>query len=166
MIATLTNPSSFTRNSVNVFTAPANTTLAANTNYYVEAAQTDGSGGLPTSSRTSFKGEDSGSSSGWGIGDRRFYRVNDTDGWTSSFSAVHQIQISGFAVNSAGDYTPPGLRTSEPPVVLVDFDSRRVYIKFDEALDRTNLPPADAFTVTVDGHRHAVTNVAVEGATT
>ena len=70
VIATLMNPSSFTRNSVNVFTALANTTLAANTTYYVEAAQTDGSGGLPLSFANFVQREDSGSSSGGASGTR------------------------------------------------------------------------------------------------
>ena len=165
VIATLMNPSSFTRNSVNVFTALANTTLAANTTYYVEAAQTDGSGGLPLSSRTSSKGEDSGSSSGWGIGDERYFRANDTDDWTVNRVAVHQIRISGFAVNSAGDYTPPALRTSEPPVASIPQSSTEIRIKFDEALDRTNLPPLSAFTVTADGNPHTVTGRVVAGGT-
>ena len=35
VVATLTNPSSFTDNAANTFTAPANTTLAANTTYFL-----------------------------------------------------------------------------------------------------------------------------------
>ena len=137
-----------------VFTAPSNTTLAANTTYYVEAGQTDGTGGLPDHVTTSSNAEDSGASSRrWSIGNGRYRRDNETDSWSSRNSSAqffNCIAINGFAVNSAGDYTPPALRTSDPPVVRVRPNtSTELVIKFNEALDRTNLPPADAFTVTV-----------------
>ena len=68
-------------------------------------------------------------------------------------------------MNSAGDYTPPALRTSDPPVARVRPNGTELAIKFNEALDRTNLPPADAFTVTADGNPHTVTGRVVAGGT-
>ena len=47
LVATMTNPGTLVNNAVNVFTAPANTTLAASTTYWVttsNSATTDGNG--------------------------------------------------------------------------------------------------------------------------
>ena len=161
---TLTNPSSFTKNGVSFFTAPPNTTMTANTTYWVKVAQTDGTDGLPDYWTTSSDSEDSGKASGWNIGNGHLKRENETDSWSNrSDSAI--IRISGFAVNSVGDYTPPALRTSEPPVASIPQSSTEIRIKFDEALDRTNLPPLSAFTVTADGNPHTVTGRVVAGGT-
>ena len=167
VFATLGRPSSFTKNAVNVFPVLDTVTLARNTTYYVEASQTDGTGGLPEYSRTTSRSEDTGASSGWSIGDTRFSRRNNSevDPWVSTSHSVARIRISGFAVNSAGDYTPPALRTSDPPVARVRPNGTELVIKFNEALDRTNLPPADAFTVTADGNPHTVTGRVVAGGT-
>ena len=118
VIATLTNPSSLSENAVNVFTALANTTLSANTTYYVEFDRISGSGQARVRS-TSSDGEDAGASSGWSIGNTRHYRdFSSTSSWSSAQFSM-SIRINGFAVNSAGDYTAPALRTSEPPVASI-----------------------------------------------
>ena len=109
VIATLIGPAAGIRNVVTVFTAPSDTTLAANTTYYVEAGQTDGTGGF-NHVTTSSNAEDSGASSSWSIGNGRYRRDSESDSWSSRNSSA-RIAINGFAVNSAGDYTPPALRT-------------------------------------------------------
>ena len=153
VIATLTGPAAGIRNVVTVFTAPSDTTLAANTTYYVEAGQTDGTGGF-NHVTTSSNAEDSGASSGWSIGNGRYRRDSESDSWGSSTSSV-RLRINGFAVNSAGDYTPPALRTSLP--VQVAISGSTVGIVFTEGLDHSNRPPLDAFTVEAGGSAVTIT---------
>ena len=154
VIATLSNPSSFTRNAVNVFTAPGNTTLAWSRRYFVEAAQTDGTGGLPEYSRT-LSDSDVGES-GWSFYTVQRERDSETDSWTGE-SRTARIQINGFAANPSGDYTPPRLR-SDDPVELLE-DGTRIALRFDSALDTANLPPASAFEVEADGRLIPLTDV-------
>ena len=54
-----------------------------------------------------------------------------------------------------GDVTPPQLASDERPTVTVE--GRRVLMKFDEALDHGNRPPATAFGVRADGAAITVT---------
>ena len=152
VIATLTGPAAGIIRVITDFTATANTTLAANTTYYVEAAQTDGTGGF-NSVTTSSNAEDSGAASGWSIGNHRYWRNSESDSWIFSPSST-RIRISGFAVNSAGDYTPPRRRSEDPVEVLED--GTRIALRFDSALDTANLPPASAFEVEADGRRFPV----------
>ena len=152
VVATLTSPSSVKSGSVNVFTAPANSPLNANTTYWVEAAQTDGTGGLPDYQVT-FSDTENGQAN-WSIGNFRSSKTNASDSWESS-TAVAQIQINGFAVNSAGDYTPP-TRITGPQVQP---NGTEISTGFSETIDGTNLPPADAFTVTARGRPVTVTGV-------
>ena len=62
LIYTLTNPATFNRNAVNIFAAPTNATLAANTTYATVATLIDG-GILVTATNSS--DEDSNAVNGW-----------------------------------------------------------------------------------------------------
>ncbi len=154
VVATLTSPSSVKSLSVNVFTAPANTPLDADTTYWVEAAQTDGTGGLPDYQVTFSRNQNG--QANWSVGNGSRSKTNASDSWESSTLAA-QIQINGFAVTSAGDYTPPTRITG--PTVTADGGGRTISVGFSETIDGTNLPPADAFTITAGGRPVTVTGV-------
>ena len=80
LVAALMNPGTLTANSLNTFKAPAGTTLAANTTYWVTIGE-----GI-----TSFKvqvwttdGNDEAGEPGWTIGNRGLWRIEETDSWSS-----------------------------------------------------------------------------------
>ena len=162
VVAPLDSPSSVKSLSVNVFTVPSGTTvtLVAGRKYWVEAAQTDGTGGLPDYRITGSNSQTG--DTGWSIGNGRRHKDNTADSWTTNTANSAQIEIKGFRVNSAGDYTAPGLLTSDSSFVTVRSDGATIGIKFDENLSST-LAPASAFTVTADGQTHRVTRVRRDG---
>ena len=100
-VETLINPSSFA-NGLNTFTVPTGKTipLSKGTTYWVEAAQTDGTGGLPRHTTTSQNGESG--ASGWSIADGRLWRAATTDSWSTSVASA-RLQIRG----SANTMPPP-----------------------------------------------------------
>ena len=86
----LTNPGRFVERSFNTFTAPANATLAANTNYAVVVEATDGAFGVGVTRRFA---EDSGNASGWTIGDGVYYRYSDSGSWILLTSRALRIAV-------------------------------------------------------------------------
>ena len=88
----LTNPGRFVERSFNTFTAPANATLAANTNYAVVVEATDGAFGVGVTRRFA---EDSGNASGWTIGDGADYRYSDSGSWILLPSRALRIAVKG-----------------------------------------------------------------------
>ena len=85
-LATLTNPATLTANSLNTFTAPADTTLAASTTYWITANE-----GIPSADRASFQATNEDAETGetgWSIGDGRLYRSGETDSWTTQLSSL------------------------------------------------------------------------------
>ena len=106
-IATLINPSSFTSNAVNTFTAPTGATLSANTTYWVEAASADGSRGLPVFTTTQATSEDG--ASGWSIANGRLWRNRATNDWSTSGESV-MIEIRGSEISTP----PPGVTIGGP----------------------------------------------------
>ena len=81
LVATFMNPASPANQSLNTFTAPANTTLDASTTYWVSVNE-----GI-SSSRMSFSatsGNDETGEMGWSIGDGRLWRGSETDNWEAS----------------------------------------------------------------------------------
>ena len=91
-LATLTNPATLTANSLNTFTAPASTTLAASTTYWITTNE-----GIPSADRASFQATNEDAESGqtgWSIGDGRLYRSGETDSWTTQLSSL-LIAIKG-----------------------------------------------------------------------
>ena len=91
ILATLTNPATWSTTST--FTAPAGTTLAADTTYHLIIEGTDGL--LAT---TSTDAEDSGGATGWLIGNNRQQRTMADSGlggtWITSSNAL-QISLEG-----------------------------------------------------------------------
>ena len=108
LLATMTNPGTFAANAVNIFTAPANTTLSASTTYWVvtsNSATTNGAGFIVgVVGNTTL---DTGAAAGWSIGAARF--KNDiTD---ASWSSGNSFRIL-FAIRGTG-----GTTTNNPPTV-------------------------------------------------
>ncbi len=96
LLATMTNPATLVSNAVNVFTAPANTTLSANTNYWVvtsNSAATDGTGFRV--STTSSSALDSGTAAGW-LGGSALFKNASAESWGGS-TGRHRYQIRGTA---------------------------------------------------------------------
>ena len=96
LVATLTNPDTLTPDSLNTFTAPAGTTLAATTTYWISVNE----GITSVSNRATFgrvEGNDETGEPGWSIGDGRLWRDAETSGWTSSDHSL-MIEIRGTAV--------------------------------------------------------------------
>ena len=107
LLATMTNPGTFEANAVNIFTAPANTTLSASTTYWVvtsNSAATDGTGFVVgVVGNTTL---DSGTAAGWSIGAARFKMDIAEASWsTNSFRIL-------FAIRGTG-----GTTTNNPPTV-------------------------------------------------
>ena len=91
VVATLSNPSSLTAGDL-TFTAPANTTLSANTTYFVVVEASSGNI-RPSNSHD----EDSGAAAGWSIGNVLFWRkASSTGSWSSQHSSYPmRIRVNG-----------------------------------------------------------------------
>ena len=86
----LTNPSPITNNSLNTFTAPANVSLAKETDYFVVVEAPSGSGDFSVNT-TSFDAEDAGAASGWSIEDgRHSYNGN----WSYAGADANSLRIA------------------------------------------------------------------------
>ena len=128
ILYTLMNPETLASHRVNVFTAPENATLSANTSYFVAIAY---SGGNIRLDRTHSDNEDSGGSDGWSIGDtfKRHFFGNTWQDHVSASSLLISIEGSliGVAANAAPSFpalaatelevaenTPAGMAIGEP----------------------------------------------------
>ena len=101
----LTSPATFTEDALNTFSAPTNTTLAANTIYHVYL--TDIAEGLPDHiQRTSSNAEDAGGEADWSIGDTRYWRGTTLTPWNTSTSAFTRMKINGYAVTAPPTEVP------------------------------------------------------------
>ena len=101
----LSSPASYSANNLNTFTAPANTTLAANTTYHVHIDKPGDPG--HKIQRTGSSAEDSGGASGWSIGDIRYWRTATTDSWSSS-TAIVKMKVNGYySINTAPTVANP-----------------------------------------------------------
>ena len=136
LLATMTNPGTFAANAVNIFTAPANTTLSASTTYWVvtsNSATTNGAGFIVgVVGNTTL---DSGTAAGWSIGAARF--KNDiTD---ASWSSGNSFRIL-FAIRGTG-----GTTTNNPPTVAnaIPDQSATAGTAFSYAFPDTTFTDAD-----------------------
>ena len=77
-------------------------------------------------------------------------KVTASDGNGGSVSDTFDITVS------AADTTPPTLVS-----VVVDETGLVIQLRFSENVDRTNLPPASAVTVTADGNALTITGITV-----
>ena len=124
-LATLTNPTTLTKQSANTFTVPASDqlTLDAETTYYVLIyhADDDDVGSTVTAGilidRTYSKSEDSGAATGWSIGNRRYYRVRYGDSWSVNIIRFAKIAIRGTRLLS-DDATLSGLSLSHGSITV------------------------------------------------
>ena len=102
LVATMTSPGTITDNALNIYTAPANTTLSASTTYWVVTSNSRNSGGtgfeVPRTTSTSL---DSGTAAGWSLGNAR-WRNDHTLPWsTSTYRILFQIRgTEGTAPNN------------------------------------------------------------------
>ena len=100
-LVTLVNPSSIVNEAVNNFTAPANTTLLADTTYYVELTRafTDLDETVFTSGRRYrvTGSDDQTGLTNWNIGDSRYFKSSSDVSWNTS-SSVMMIAIKGTVV--------------------------------------------------------------------
>ena len=109
LVATMTNPGTIVNSAVNIFTAPANTTLAASTTYWLVTSNSAGNGtGFRVSTNTN-NNTDSGTAAGWSIGLARFKNNNAVTAWTNS-SGRHRFRIRGPGVAN----NPPTVATAIP----------------------------------------------------
>ncbi len=109
IVATLANPSSFTNNSLNTFTAPANTTLAASTTYFLvvnDGRRTSTSSNVIV---TRTEGNAQTGAAGWSIADQASFR-NISNSWNLS-SLPLRFAVKGFANPAA----PTGLTATPGP---------------------------------------------------
>ena len=116
-LADLTVPSSIaTGTRTLTFSAPAGTTLQANTEYHVVVYTTVQSLAKLTLVRTLVGSEDSGAASGWSIANNYLF-LPSTSTWTatSGSAQVVRIRVNGAALALAA---PTGLTVTPGPVVL------------------------------------------------
>ena len=94
LVASLTNPGTLTADSLNTFTAPAGTTLAASTTYWITVNE-----GI-SSNRAQFAltdSDDEAGETGWTIGDGRLWRGEETQSWSTNSSSL-LMTIKGTAI--------------------------------------------------------------------
>ena len=152
-----TNPGSFS-NGLNTFTAPANSTLAGSADYFVvieNAATGDAATNRYDIRVTNQGADDTGSATGWSLGDTRIDRSANSADWvdTSEFT-IPQVAIKGAAIESIA----PALSTAT-------VDGTSLVLTYDEPLDEDSAPAASAYSVTVGSNSAAPSAVAVSGST-
>ena len=155
LVATLTNPTSFTNYILHTFTAPEDTALEANTTYWLSIHE--GVSERISLQKASSPGETG--LAGWSIADNHLRRFQETGlphqiDWDTITGEALRISIRGYAV----DVTAPSFDSA-----TVNDDS--LTITFDEALDTTKTPATAAFNVQVDGSTVTVSTVAVSDST-
>ncbi len=147
IIVTLINPNSFTDDTLNKFTVPADTTLAANTTYWVNVNDSSSSNMVLSRTRSnSYTGL-----TGWSIGDKAFWRRTQDDSWTSS-TLILLIKLNGFA-NAA---TPAGVKITGSPLSLTELDPTSGTGKYSVVL---NTDPGDTKSVIVTPQSSDLTSV-------
>ena len=97
LVATLTNPATVVNSVVNIFTAPANTTLTASTKYWVVTSNSTVAGFRVWTTTSTVP--DSGAAAGWLLGSALFKNL-PADAWDNS-SGRHRFEIRGTAQNAA-----------------------------------------------------------------
>ena len=160
--ATMTNPATLVTNALNVFTAPANTTLAASTTYWVVTSNS--AHALGVGFRVDLRANtdlDSGTAAGWSIGNA-LWRTNIADAWDSSSNRI-QFHIRGTAqtttptptnnaptvANAIPDQTAPagrGFSYQFPANTFNDADTGQTLSYAATQADGTALPTWLSFT--------------------
>ena len=104
LVATLTNPATFSNDALNTFTAPSNTTIdGESTHYWITVND-----GL-TSNRGSFRGttgDGQTGETGWSIGNARLWRTSESSAWnTDSGNLVISVRGSARTSTASDDAT-------------------------------------------------------------
>ena len=112
LVATMTNPGTIVDNAVNIFTAPANTTLSASTTYWLVTSNSASvfSTGLRVATNTNTN-TDSGTAAGWSIGNALFKTDLRVTSWSTS-SSRHRFQIRGTQESTPNN--PPTVANAIP----------------------------------------------------
>ena len=148
LVATLTNPGNFTGNSLNTFTAPAGTTLAANTTYWITVNEGITGNANRVFVSIGFSNVETGEP-GWRIGDNRLWKNSESNPWsTPPATSSLLIAIKGTVLLST-DATLSGL-------VLVDVDGNA------GALDPTFESNTTNYTASVPNSTDSVTLTATK----
>ena len=114
---TLTNPlSPVVSGATYNFTAPADSSLDADTTYAVVVTDTAGTGSLPAIQlrRTAQTGEDSGIADGWSIADKSYSRATSSDSWTESTTDILEVRVRGVINNNPATGRPAITHSIEP----------------------------------------------------
>ena len=100
-VISLSSPSSYSANSLNTFTAPANTTLTANTTYHVLVDEA----GIVAHKieQTSSSAEDSGGASGWSIGNTRYWKNTPSESWTTDTTKIVKMKVNGYTISTSNN---------------------------------------------------------------
>ena len=155
-LCTLDDPSSFTANAVNTFSAPTTGTnlcpsLAANTTYFAVIEQSGATDNIRLTGTIS-NNEDTGGAAGWSIANERHFVSSGS--WSDTTANLQQIQVSGTFVES----TPPGITVSETELTVTEGDTTgQTYTAVLHSAPTANV------TVTIGGH--SGTDVSVSPAT-
>ena len=110
---TFTNPGSFV-NGLNTFTAPANSTLAGSTDYFV-VIEDEGTNSSHNYSIqwTASKADDAGAAAGWSLADSRLSRSADDGAWTDQGTdPIPQVAIKGSEQPRVAPTQPQNLRAT------------------------------------------------------
>ena len=119
------------------YTAPANTTLAASTTYYV--VMVGGSFGL-NARETESDNEDSGGQTDWSIADNGKWRTGGSTGDFNDLGNALLIRVNGTATTTTADTTAPAFASAAA-------DGASLVITFDEDLAAAASLANSAFTV-------------------
>ena len=151
-VVTLSNPSLPNAGGTRTFTAPTDTTLSADTEYWVIV---EGTAGIVRS--TTSDAEDSGGMSGWEVADGLYKRDADSTGeWTADTATNLRIRVNGSVLESTAPTVSSAEVTAAKPKELV--------LTFSKALATGSVPAASAFAVKVGGSAGpSVSSVAIDG---
>jgi len=130
----------------NTFTAPADTTLEPNTNYFIFSKGASNASNRPAYESTARGADTYGETgaSGWSIENETKFRNYGGQEWGSDVLGILFIQING-STNTAdtADITAPTLSSAA-------VDGTALVLTYDEALDTGSVPAASDFTVKVN----------------
>ena len=110
LVATLANPDTLTADSLNTFTAPAGTTLAASTTYWIVVNENIADAADRATVSVDGSNDETGEP-GWSIGDGVYYKDAASDDWSTSNSSL-RIAVkgtSGGTTTLSNDATLSGL---------------------------------------------------------
>ena len=139
LVATMTNPAPHVNNPLDIYTAPANTTLAASTTYWLvtsNSAEDLGTGlGVTTHTNTNL---DSGAAAGWSIGNA----LSKTDIRLSSWSFSSPIRRHRFQIRGTVQTPPNNPPTSADSSVRTNEDTPYTFAPSDFTFSDTDMSDA------------------------